>query len=76
MFQRGAKNTLNTSKAICPSQKDWDFDEKSLHWASVVRASYKSTIMKKKQEKSSFKFSLDFEFVYIFNITWARVNQN
>ena len=23
---------------VCPSPKVWDFDEKRLHWASVVRA--------------------------------------
>ena len=22
---------------VCPSQKVWDFDEKRLHWASIVR---------------------------------------
>ena len=30
------KNTPNAPKFICP--KVWDFDEKRLHWASVVRA--------------------------------------
>jgi hypothetical protein len=26
-----------SSQIICPSPKVWDFDEKRLHWASVVR---------------------------------------
>ena len=25
-----------TTQIVCPSQKAWDFDEKRLHWASVV----------------------------------------
>ena len=29
------ENTQNAPKFICP--KDWDFDEKRLHWVSVVR---------------------------------------
>ena len=33
-----AKNTTNAPKFICPSPKVWDFHEKRLHWASVVRA--------------------------------------
>jgi hypothetical protein len=24
-------------KIVCPSPKVWDFDEKRLHWASIVR---------------------------------------
>ena len=36
-----AENTRNAPKLfaqiVCPSPKVWDFDEKSLHWASVVR---------------------------------------
>ena len=36
-----AQNTPNVPKIICPdclpSPKLWDFDEKMLHWASVVR---------------------------------------
>ena len=31
------KSARNTPKFICPSSKVWDFDEKRLHWASVVR---------------------------------------
>ena len=31
------KNTTNAPKCICPSPNVWDFDEKRLHWASVVR---------------------------------------
>ena len=33
---KSADNTPNAPKFICP--KVWDFDEKRLHWASVVRA--------------------------------------
>ena len=32
-----AENTPNAPTFICPSPKIWDFDEKRLHWASVVR---------------------------------------
>ena len=32
-----AENTPNAAKLICPTLKVWDFDEKRLHWASVVR---------------------------------------
>ena len=36
-----AENTSNALKFICPiclpNPKVWDFDEKRLHWASVVR---------------------------------------
>jgi hypothetical protein len=32
-----AENTQNASKFVCPSPKVWDFDEKGLYWASVVR---------------------------------------
>ena len=28
-----------SAQFACPSPKVWDFDEKRLHWASVVRAS-------------------------------------
>ena len=35
-----AQNTPNAPKLICPSPKVWDFDEKRLHWASVVRGVY------------------------------------
>ena len=34
-----AENTQNAPKSICSSPKVWDFDEKMLHWASVVRGS-------------------------------------
>ena len=27
-----------SARIVCPSPKDWDFNEKRLHWASVVRA--------------------------------------
>ena len=27
-----------SAQIVCPSQRVWDFDEKRLHWASVVRA--------------------------------------
>jgi hypothetical protein len=37
-----AKNTPNaqnlSAQIVCPSPKVWDFDEKRLHWGSVVRA--------------------------------------
>ena len=33
-----AENTPNTPEFICPSPKVLDFNEKRLHWASVVRA--------------------------------------
>ena len=26
-----------SAQIVCPSRKVWDFDEKRLHWASVVR---------------------------------------
>ena len=32
-----AENTQNAPKSICSSPKVWDFDEKMLHWASVVQ---------------------------------------
>ena len=32
-----AERIPNGPKLICPSPKVWDFDEKRLHWASVVR---------------------------------------
>jgi hypothetical protein len=28
-----------SAQIVCPSLKLWDFDEKILHWASVVRVS-------------------------------------
>ena len=31
-----AENTQNAPKFICPIPKFWDFDEKRLHWVSVV----------------------------------------
>ena len=38
---KSAENTPNALKLSaqidCPSPKVWDFDEKRLHWASVVR---------------------------------------
>ena len=35
---------------VCPSPKVWDFDEKRLHWASVVRG---SNLQKKKESRHS-----------------------
>ena len=32
-----SENTKNAQKFICPSPNLWDFNEKRLHWASVVR---------------------------------------
>ena len=35
---KSAKIPQNVSaQIVCPSPKVWDFDEKRLHWASVVR---------------------------------------
>ena len=34
---KSAENTPNPPKFNCPRPKVWDFDEKRLHWASVVR---------------------------------------
>ena len=38
---KSAENTPNalnlSAKIVCPCPKVWDFDEKRLHWASVVR---------------------------------------
>ena len=36
----------NAPKFICPSPKVWDFDEKRLHWASIVRAVYHLLVQK------------------------------
>ena len=36
--KKSTENTSNAPNFICPSPKVWDFDEKRLHWASVVRA--------------------------------------
>ena len=35
--KKSTENTSNAPNFICPSPKVWDFDEKRLHWASVVR---------------------------------------
>ena len=36
---KSAENAQNLSaQIVCPSPKVWNFDEKRLHWASVVRA--------------------------------------
>ena len=40
-----AENTPNAPKFICPSPKVWDFDEKRLHWASVIRGINDSTFV-------------------------------
>ena len=42
-----------SAQIVCPSPKFWDFDEKRLHWTSVVRA---STIVSRHLE-SHFYFS-------------------
>ena len=34
---RSAENTPNAPEFVCPSPKNLDFNEKRLHWASVVR---------------------------------------
>ena len=34
---KSAENTPNAPKFICPSPKVWDFNDKRLHCASVVR---------------------------------------
>ena len=33
-----------SAQIICPSPKVWDFDEKRLHWASVVRDCYYTSL--------------------------------
>jgi hypothetical protein len=33
------KSAEDAPNALCPSPKFWDFDEKRIHWASVVRVS-------------------------------------
>ena len=35
--KKSTENTSNAPNFICPSPKVWDFDEKRLHWASIVR---------------------------------------
>ena len=35
---KSAAITTNAPKFVCPSPKVWDFYDKMLHWASVVRA--------------------------------------
>ena len=47
------KNTPNAPKFICPSPKVWDFDEKRLHWASVVH-------VHRYQVSSNISFSVQF----------------
>ena len=36
-FANFGNQSLN-AQIVCPSPKVWNFDEKRLHWASVVRA--------------------------------------
>ena len=36
-------------KIVCPSPRVWDFDEKRLHWASVVRAALHAKILHNSQ---------------------------
>ena len=43
-----AKNTPNDLEFICQSPKILDFNEKRLHWASVVRGSKEHATRKKK----------------------------
>ena len=33
-----------SAQIVCPSPKVWDFDEKRLHWASVVRARKRNVV--------------------------------
>ena len=42
---KSAERISNGPKLICPSPKVWDFDEKRLHWASVVRVLNIPTIL-------------------------------
>ena len=35
-----------SAKIVCPSPKVWDFDEKRLHWASVVCGSHHTVYVK------------------------------
>ena len=76
-----AENTPNATKIVAPNclpkPKSLDFDEKRLHWASVVRISYESTIMKKTRKIQLQVFSgflvclllcFDISAVYIVNI--------
>ena len=55
---KSAENTPNVPNFICPnsspSPKVWDFDEKRLHWASVVRAPGHSG---GRQSAANFEFS-------------------
>ena len=34
-----------SAQIVCPSPKVWDFDEKRLHWASVVRGKKNDLIL-------------------------------
>ena len=36
---------------VCPSPIVWDFDEKRLHWASVVRDCYKASSSSPQEKK-------------------------
>ena len=36
-----------TAQIVCPSPKVWDFDEKRLHWASVVCGTKCGDVMSK-----------------------------
>ena len=38
-----------SAQFVCPSPKVWDFDEKRLHWASVVRAALHAKILHNSQ---------------------------
>ena len=36
-----------SAQIVCPSPKVWDFDEKKVHWASVVRGLNKQFLYEK-----------------------------
>jgi hypothetical protein len=54
-----AKNIPSASKFICPNLKVWDFNEKRLHWAFVVRSSNQEPIIIIKLLETFFVFSLN-----------------
>ena len=45
-----------SNKIVCPSQKVWDFDEKRLRWASVVRILEYPMVMVESTAQQSFTF--------------------
>ena len=42
-----------SAQILCPNPNVWDFDEKRLHWASVVRGFFHFSISKKKAKSHS-----------------------